>query len=288
MVRSVSEGFTEFLSRLTPTTSERQAAARHRGSVESTIKANFGAIRFYQAGSFRHGTGVRRHADIDLLAWLPYTTQPADSWSALSNMERVLSSTFWATEVRISRPAVVVDFASGAERWEVIPGYTTGKDGIFEIPSPESGGGWIETAPDAHFEFVNTANDRGGVAGGAKSLARLLKAWKYYNAVPISSFYLELSAARYMNTQSSFVPIFDLAFVFDRLYDSGLASFADPSNTGGRIEATSSTTNLTKAKEMVLTATARSTLAMEAHVANRTDDAFTYLRMLYDNKFPSR
>jgi hypothetical protein len=48
--------------------------------------------------------------------------------------------------------------------------------------------GWIDTAPVEHIKYVNEINDIRAIQGGAKKLARLAKAWKYYNSVPISSF----------------------------------------------------------------------------------------------------
>ena len=58
MPRSVAEGFTEFLSRLTPTETERSAAAKHRASVESSLKNQLQVNLFREIGSFNHGTDM--------------------------------------------------------------------------------------------------------------------------------------------------------------------------------------------------------------------------------------
>ncbi len=107
-------------------------------------------------------------------------------------MKNALAARFPSTPVRISRPAVVIAFAGGEETWEVIPGFVTGRGGhgVFVYDIPGAATGWLDTAPLEHLAYVNEVNSRQGIAGGAKKLARLIKAWKYYNDVPISSFTL--------------------------------------------------------------------------------------------------
>jgi hypothetical protein len=288
MARTVEQGFVEFASRLTPTSTEREAAVRHRRSVEKALNDSLEVVAFLQTGSFWHGTGVRGHADIDLLAWLKFQTQPTSSYDALVSVQTVLDRAFPSTYVYISRPAVVVNFAGGNERWEVIPGYTTGQDDVVEIPSVEFGGGWMNTSPAGHFRFVNDANSFPRPAGGAKALSRLLKAWKYYNSVPISSFYLEYAAAQHMMTQVAYIPIFDLPMVLRPLVDRGLAPFQSPDNAGGPITACSSAADLTKAKEAVTKAWALADLAKDAQVAQNPPAAFHYLDRLFNGKFPAR
>lgn len=104
-------------------------------------------------------------------------------------VKSALTASFPTTVVRISRPAVVVEFAGGDETWEVIPGFIRSGSSsklVYDIPGPSSG--WIDSAPKEHLDYVNECNTKAGVKGGAKKLARLIKAWKYHNNVPISSF----------------------------------------------------------------------------------------------------
>ena len=79
----------------------------------------------------------------------------------------------------------------------------TGRGGqgvsVYDIPGAATG--WLDTAPLEHLAYVTEVNSRQNIAGGAKKLARLIKAWKYYNDVPISSFYLEMRAAQYLAGQ---------------------------------------------------------------------------------------
>lgn len=62
---------------------------------------------------------------------------------------------------------------SRAERWEVIPGFITGRGGpdvfVYDIPAP--GGGWIDTSPAEHLNYVNECNQLPDVKGRAKPIS---------------------------------------------------------------------------------------------------------------------
>jgi hypothetical protein len=133
----VSEGFDIFLQRLVPLESQRAAAASHRASVEKSLEKKLVVRRYRETGSFHHGTGIRHHCDVDLLVSIG-NTQPTSSDTALGWVRDALMATFPTTMVYVSRPAVVVDFAGGEERWEVIPGFVRprAKDApyVYDIP----------------------------------------------------------------------------------------------------------------------------------------------------------
>ncbi len=55
----------------------------------------------------------------------------------------------------------------------------------------------MKTYPKQHNTYVNSVNAKLG--GGAKRLARQLKVWKYQRSVPVSSCYLEMRSAKYLD-----------------------------------------------------------------------------------------
>ena len=289
MARSVTEGFTVFLDRLVPTEAQRTAAAKHRASVEASIKGGMGVHRFRETGSFHHGTGVRNHCDVDLLVSVN-ETKPLSSDTALSWVKSALKASFPYTTVTIRRPAVVVDFAGGDERWEVIPGFlkSRGKDDPYVYDIPGAATGWLESAPVEHLDYVNDINRTAGRVGGAKSLSRLAKAWKYYNDVPISSFYLEMRAAQYMSTQSSFAAVWDICGLLENLHNHSLASMNDPKGATGRFYPCSSDAKRITALSKLSTAATRARKALDAHNASDPNTAFVYLDLLFAGNFPAR
>src|ERR1700761_3218541 len=235
MTLSVAQGFEIFLSRLVPLESQRAAAAKHRASVESSLRGALDISLFRETGSFSHGTGIRGHCDVDLLTSIK-GQRPGNSDTALAWVKNALATSFPYTVVRVSRPAVVIAFAGGDETWEIIPGFMTGRGGagVYVYDIPGAAAGWLDTAPLEHLAYVTEINSRRDIAGGAKKLARLIKAWKYYNDVPISSFYLEMRAAPFLAARSSFVPVYHMCYLLEYLNSIALAAMNDPKGASGR------------------------------------------------------
>src|SRR5680860_832913 len=98
MTRTVNEAFEEFLARLTPSATDRQASARHRESVQSALEAKVTVRRFFETGSFSHGTGVRGYSDVDVFASLA-NEKPESSYTALTWVMDALSERFPSTVV---------------------------------------------------------------------------------------------------------------------------------------------------------------------------------------------
>jgi hypothetical protein len=287
MPLSVSQGFDIFLERLTPLQSERDAKARHRRSVETSLtnSARFNVQRFRETGSFGHGTGVRNHCDVDLLVSMSANQPTSDT--ALLWVKETLQTSFPTTVVQIRRPTIVVMFADGAEKWEILPGFRTSptdRTPIYNIPGPTSG--WMSSAPTAHLEYVNEVNQRDGICGGAKKLARLAKAWKYFNQVPVSSFYLEMRAAQYMDVQTSFRHLVHLCGYLEWLDKIQLADMNDPKGQASRFSACSSTATRTSTLSKLRTAATRARKTADAEYAGGTSTAFDYLGLLFNGRFP--
>jgi hypothetical protein len=286
--RTIAAAFETLLSRKVPTEGERSAARQHRASVENSLSQldNFG---LRETGSFCHGTAVRGHADVDVLVSLG-GGRPTSSDTALERVRRVLAASFPLTPVRVSRPAVVVNFAGGAERWEVIPGYYLRQsDGhtVYSIPAP--GGGWMETAPSAHLAYVTDTNRF--PAGGAKGLARLMKTWKYANSsgAKVSSFYLEMRAAERMAKEASFIPYLDFAYLMRKLSYDGLADMNDPTGLTGRFRATSTDAHRSAAMATLTADAKRVADAIDLEQAGKRSEAFAKLSYVFvGTTFPAQ
>ena len=154
---------------------------------------------------------------------------------------------------------------------------------MYAIPSPA--GDWIESAPDAHTDYV--VEENASPAGGAKQLARLLKAWKYYRDVPVSSFYLEMRAARYMADETYVDLAKDMHRVLNRLQSGGLASMQDPQGLTGYIRACSSDSNQADANSRLTQALGRARRATEHQSAGRISQAFAEWNTLFNGNFPA-
>jgi predicted nucleotidyltransferase len=290
MARTVSEGFETFLDRLKPTLAQREAGASHRATVKAALEARLTVRNFFETGSFSHGTGVRGHSDIDVLVSLG-ETKPQLSYTALNWVKDALSARFPSTEIVIRRPAVVVRFGGGYETWEVIPGFLTDRGGadqrVYDIPGPTAEVGWIDSAPKEHQKYVNECNKKPN-KGNAKALARLIKAWKYYRNVPVSSFYLEMRCAQHVATQKSYYHVWDVCQLLEKLNGHELAAMNDPEGASGRFHACSSDAKREDALSKLDRAAGRARKALDAYRDNDADTAFYYLDLLFAGKFPAR
>lgn len=79
----INQHFVDLLSTLTPTASEKTGYASHRTSIEAKLESSFNVTFTMETGSFRSGTGVRYHTDLDVLASIPSTYQKDNSYNML-------------------------------------------------------------------------------------------------------------------------------------------------------------------------------------------------------------
>lgn len=287
MAKTVDEAFNIFIDRLIPSESERSKAASHRQTIYNKLDSEFGLYRMFESGSFKHGTGISGKSDVDYFVSLK-TPRPTYASSSLAAVRDALKERFPYTYIHTSRPAVVLEFGQGYERVEVIPAYAdvSTDDGMrFDIAGVSTE--WMESTPEAHLKYVNSCNNKTGVKGGAKQLARLAKAWKYYRNVPISSFYLEMRAAQYMATQSSIIYPMDLCFFLNSLQRSSLADMNDPTGKTGRIKACSSEANYIDARSKLATAAVRANKALELNKNGKISEAFDQWDLVFNGNFPA-
>lgn len=288
MAKTASEGFSQFITRITPSDAERAATSSHRAAILAKLESKYTLWRMFESGSFSHGTGVKGHSDVDYFISLNQD-RPQYSSTILSSVRDTLKERFPSTYIHVSRPAVVLEFGSGYERVEIIPAYpeskANGTNMRFRIPGINSE--WIWSTPEAHSKYVTDINKKSGIAGGAKSLARMVKCWKYERNVPISSFYLEMRAAQYMDTQTSINWPYDVKIFLHRLLGHELAAMNDPSGETGRIEPCSSEANKADALSKLRTAAARAERALEHYEADRISQAFDEWNLLWNYEFPS-
>ncbi|MET8518476.1 hypothetical protein [Nocardioides sp. NPDC004968] len=250
----------------TPSSTYFDKARRHRASIETRLDNRLGVSEMFETGSLRHGTGVWFYSDVDYIASLK-GARPTPT-TALSNVRDALKDRFPNTTIRVSRPAVVCEFASGDETVEVVPAFAAPSGG-FWIPNPADTAEWMKSHPKDHNSWVNKSNEKH--SGAAKKLARLAKTWKYRRNVPVSSCYLEMRAAKYAGEQSSWILPMDLFYFLRNLKNVGLAAMNDPTGLGSRFTACSSTSNRDDALSKLDTAVSRAQKAYDAYMDG--DDA---------------
>lgn len=257
----------------TPTSTQFDAAKSHRASIESRLDAGIGIYRMFEIGSLRHGTGIWQYSDADYLVSLK-GDKPVSPWTTLTRVKEELQQRFQATSIVIRQPAVVCNFSDCVV--EIVPGYVS--DSGYWIANPA--GGWMKSHPEEHNKYVNTVNSKHN--GGAKTLARQLKIWKYLRDVPISSCYLEMRAAKHLDGESAYLPFWDLFLALDKMYDANLAAMNDPTGLGSRFGACSSEANRLDALSKLGTAVVRANKAREFESDGKHAQAIEQLKLLFN------
>lgn len=278
MTQNPNTWLNELNSYFTPSSTEFDAAKAHRHSIESRLETNLGIYRMFEIGSLRHGTGVWIHSDADYLVSLK-GAKPQSSSSMLEWVRTSLAARFPTTPITVRRPALVCNFSDGVV--EIVPGYIAdtadGHSGYW-IAAP--GGDWMKTYPEAHNSYVNGVNKKHN--GAAKQLARLLKVWKYERSVPVSSCYLEMRAAKHMDEQSAYIPVWDVYMVLDDLETYSLAAMNDPTGLGARFTACSSDATKRDAMSKLSTAVGRARRAKDYYSDGDHAGSVAQLKLLFD------
>lgn len=292
MAKTLEQGFEAFLTRLAPLASEHDTAKSHKDSVKSCLEKNYGCHTFFETGSFGNGTGIRHFSDTDYFAALATDKVYTDSAYTLRKVKESLQYTFHKTDgIVVNTPAVQIPFGTYAsETLEVTPctfnglvDTPLGRKASYDIPN--YAGGWMASSPSAHNAYVLKQDERLGYR--LKPLIRLIKAWKFYNNVPISSFYLELRTTKYAEGESGITYDWDVKRVMKVLYDNDLANIQDPMGISGYVKACSSDAKREEALSKLRTGHTRAENAFEKRESN-VDDAFFWWDRFYNGKFPAR
>ncbi|GAA4377285.1 hypothetical protein GCM10023088_36970 [Actinomadura verrucosospora] len=200
----------------------------------------------------------------------------------------VLKERFPATNIYVRTPAVVCDFGTDAsEKMEITPAYYTNQTAqsasIYKIP--DGSGGWLKSSPRVHNAYVSYVNN--DLDKRLKNLIRLMKAIKYYNNIPISSFYLELRTAKWASSQKPIIYSYDVTNALRHLISCRLAQMVDPMGISGYVSAASTDAYRQDALSKLTTALNRANQAREAEDEGKTRTAFEHWNKVFNGRFPS-
>ena len=287
MPRSIEQGFEDFLKNIKATAAEAAATVSHRASIKSCLENRFGLNRFVRIGSFGNGTNVSGYSDVDYLASLPTNSLKQSSNSSLRIVKEALETRFPNTGVMVRCPTVVCPFGEYKSQHTeiVVADYVKEENGYKVYEIADGNDGWMKICPDAHNAYVDAVDKQHG--GKVKPLIRLIKAWKYYQNVPIKSFYLEMKVAKYASQEQAIIYDMDVRIFLDKLLTDGLTAMQDPMGIAGYIYPCNTDAQKIDALSKLNTAVTRAYKASEAKSNGNIKDAFDWWRLLYNDKFPT-
>lgn len=290
MATSLDKAFEEFLQQLRATTTETQAAASHRSSIEAKLKQAFGLTSFFRSGSFGNGTNIANYSDVDYFAVIPPKNLKRNSSLSLSAVADALRERFPQTaNIRVDAPGVRVPFGlDGAEACEIVPVDETGRTslGFRQFDIPDGAGGWKFSAPESHNAYVSNIDKRHG--GMVKPLIRFVKAWKFMRNAPIKSFYIEIRTAHYADGETLIDYGIDIARIFHLMLEDGLADYPDPRfpNDGFLLSACNTENQKLDALSKLERAARWASEAFDHRQAGRPRSAFASWDLVFNGEFP--
>lgn len=293
MAKSIEQGFQEFLKRLAPLTSEYRKSISHKKSVKSCLSKNFDCSHFFETGSFGNKTAVKHFSDTDYFAVCGSFNLGRNSSNILTDVKESLQFTFHKTahKIKVNSPSVVIPFGTSAsENLEITPCFY---NAIIDTPAgrkrsygiPNGSGGWMLSSPGAHNAYVAYHNERLNLR--LKPLIRLIKAWKFFHNVSISSFYLELRITKLLEEKKKIDYTVDLYGTIKKLYDIEFADIRDPMQVSGLVNACGTEKKKLTALSKLNTAYSRAEKAVWEKDRN-LNDCFNWWKKFYDGNFPSR
>lgn len=241
MPDEIDEAFARFDRAQRPGPDDLAEAREFRRIVLQALPDDAPVLRTVDAGSFAHGTAVRRHSFVDVIVVLAGArprsvgravdvlrhSVPVEAMSALFANARVLGADSLLVE-RVGAPGI-----------RLIPAYEAAAAGSgaaarsasMGAPSdvlwvPDAAHRWVRHRPAARSVLLDRIDDDGSV----RALIRLLLAWKHRQAVPVSSYYLETLAIRQALQQRSFSLLWDVCWIWEALAAGGLVPAPDPSS----------------------------------------------------------
>jgi hypothetical protein len=209
------------------TETDRRIIRETRERIEGDLRSRLGGNpRFYFAGSYAKGTMLREAFDLDVVVYWPPTERST------------LKSIFTATHGALLQAKYIVHPKTVALRLpydggfhvDVVPGraqdstfrYAT----LFKNASPES---TLQTSLKVHIEAVSKT--------GLAQIVRILKIWRLRHNIPITTFALEILAARALHGKRcddySTAVWTVLGYIRDNIAS---ISLIDPANTNNTIE----------------------------------------------------
>ncbi|MBS7565324.1 hypothetical protein KHS38_13000 [Mucilaginibacter sp. Bleaf8] len=290
MPKTVAQAFQLFLSTLHPTSGEHLKGISHRGSVTKCLENNWARTKLFETGSFGNGTGVRHFSDTDYFAICPEEAFYDNSATTLRYMKETLQRTFTQTVIEVRTSGVRISFGRHAsEILEITPACYDRLVSTRDVKRrsyfiPDYEGGWMVSCPSAHNAYVEKQNKRLG--GKLKPLIRLVKAWKFYNNVPITSFYLELRVTKYAEKRSAIVYDIDIRNIFKLLCEQELPRLQDPMGFSGYVWPCKTDPKWQSAYSKLTTGFSRAIHACQ-YRTSRPDVAIAYWQKFFNGDFPA-
>ncbi|HDQ72470.1 MAG TPA: hypothetical protein ENN19_10280 [Chloroflexi bacterium] len=288
MVKTLEDGFQRFLERITPDVGTVRLDWDYQAKIEDCLDRYFGLYAFFLGGSYFYGTSIRGYSNVDFLASLGEGRLPDDSISCLTLVKQTLDEQLPGVQAEVQ--AFAVSILAGEDtrrRVRIVPAKLTGQTSLGHrvYTVPDGTGGWMTSSPDARRAIIETVD--GDLEGKLAPLIRLVKAWKYFRRVPISSFYLELRCTQYAAHERMLVYSVDFGRVLQEIWDDQFGEIKDMRGIAGTVASRLARADKKVAVSRLRTALYHVSRAQDATSAGDMEETFLYWNRVFKGRFPS-
>ncbi|CAN7333805.1 SMODS domain-containing nucleotidyltransferase [Rhizobacter sp. LjRoot28] len=202
----VGDWFQTFCGNLRIGADKRSSVAYRTGRIAGQLNHDLRGLdsktsyRFY-VGSYGRGTAIPSVSDVDLLYELPFALwERFDKYSGngqsalLSLVSSSIQTTYPTSRVGGDGQVVVIKFDDGVT-FEILPAFTN-EGGGYTFADTNGGGGWKTCKPKQEMETFGARN--GTCNGNLVELARMTRAWRDWNNVPMSGMLIDTLAYQFL------------------------------------------------------------------------------------------
>lgn len=202
----VGEWFQTFCGSIRIGTEKRASIAYRTGRIVGQLNADLRILesktshRFY-VGSYGRWTAIPSVSDVDLLYELPFAlyerfdNHHGNGQSALlAHVRASIQHTYPTSKVGGDGQVVVISFTDGI-RFEILPAFWNTEDG-YTFADANEGGVWKSCRPKQEMSAFSTRNS--ACKGNLIRLARMARAWRDQNSVPMSGMLIDTLAYQFI------------------------------------------------------------------------------------------
>lgn len=203
---SVSQYFQDFANAIAIPSSKRDSIATRSARLTKQLNTDFRsttsdcANRFY-AGSYGRNTAIPTVSDIDMVFVLPYSVHTqynnytSNGQSALLQAVRSSINTTYPNSATVADGQIVaINFVDGI-KYEILPAFLN-NDGSYTYADSNNGGSWKTCKPKHEIDAFATRNTECNL--NLVMLGRMARAWRDYNAVPMSGMLVDTLAYQFI------------------------------------------------------------------------------------------
>lgn len=203
----IGENFSLFCSNISISADKRESISYRYKRITRQLNIDFRGLdsdtaNSFYLGSYGRGTAISSISDLDMAIVLPYETYKkyneylGNGQSALLQAVRTsMRNTYPTSEISGDGQVVVIQFTDNII-FEVLPCFLN-TDGSYTYPNSNGGGAWKTTNPKAEIEAMSKLD--GNANGNLKRLAKMARAWKARNNVPISGWLIDTFAYKFID-----------------------------------------------------------------------------------------